>query len=206
MENGGKGEPLSRSSGTNRLTIYANLEGVSVGDSEAVHGACLTVVKTHSNLLTFDVSEETLKRSNLKYLKKGDPVNLERALLATSRLGGHILQGHVDTTLKVLLLSRSGEHWHLKIELPKEYSLFIVEKGSIGIDGISLTVNYVEEGSFSINVIPYTYENTNLKHRKVGDLVNVEFDIVGKYVINYLKHTSKDRRLEDLLTKLGFVE
>jgi len=184
------------------LVVSSKLDGIKIGDSIAVNGVCLTVTNIESDKLSFDVSQETLKRSNLSYLNRGDWVNLERALSLGSRLGGHILQGHVDTTLRILELYETNNHWFLRIELPSEFSPFVVEKGSIGVDGISLTVNYVDDRSFSINVIPHTYQNTNLRFKKVGALVNVEFDIVGKYVINYLRLNSKDSVLYDKLSKL----
>ncbi|WP_448583759.1 riboflavin synthase [Thermocrinis sp.] len=181
-----------------KLTVRSSMEDIKIGDSVAVNGVCLTVVDLQKNTLSFDLSQETLSRSNLKLLKKGDLVNLERALRVGDRIGGHFLQGHVDFTSKILLFSQRGSHWELKIFIPDEYKEYIVEKGSIGIDGISLTINYVEQNAVSINIIPHTYERTNLKHRKVGDLVNVELDILGKYVINYLKLITKDRKLERL--------
>lgn len=184
------------------LVINCPLDDIKVGDSVAVNGVCLTVTNAKHGKLSFDVSEETLKRSNLKFLKKGDWVNLERALSLNSRLGGHILQGHVDTTLRILELYQTSGHWSLKVELPSEFSMLVVEKGSIGIDGISLTVNYVSNRSFSINIIPHTYQNTNLKFRKAGDLVNVEFDVIGKYVINYLNQKGRDARIYDKLSQL----
>lgn len=171
----------------NRLIIKAPFEDVRIGDSIAVNGVCLTVVKIERELLHFDVSEETLNRSNLKFLNFGDYVNLERALRLSDRLGGHILQGHVDFTSPIVELSRRGEHWSLKVKIKEGYEVYFVEKGSIGIDGISLTINKIEGNTVHINVIPHTYENTNLKKRKLGDMVNVETDIIGKYVINYLK-------------------
>ncbi len=175
----------------NRLTIKAPFEDVKIGESIAVNGVCLTVVKIEKDFLHFDVSEETLRRSNLKLLSYGDYVNLERALRVSDRLGGHILQGHVDFTSPIVELSKRGEHWSLKVKIKEGYEVYFVEKGSIGIDGISLTINSVEGGIVHINVIPHTYENTNLKKRKPGDMVNVEVDIIGKYVVNYLKRQER---------------
>ncbi|MFN4013299.1 MAG: riboflavin synthase [Aquificaceae bacterium] len=184
-----------------RLIIKANFDEVKVGDSIAVNGVCLTVVKIEKEKLFFDLSEETLNRSNLKFLRSGDLVNLERALKASDRLGGHILQGHVDFTAPIAELSRRGEHWSLKVKIKGGYEIYFVEKGSVGIDGISLTINSVKGGLIHINVIPHTYESTNLKVRKPGDMVNVEVDIIGKYVVNYLRMVGKSdyqSLLEDL--------
>lgn len=174
-----------------RLIIKAGFDEVKVGDSIAVNGVCLTVVKIEKDRLSFDLSEETLSRSNLKLLKPGDLVNLERALRASDRLGGHILQGHVDFTAPIVELIRRGEHWSLKVSIKEGYEVYFVEKGSVGIDGISLTINSIEGGLIHMNIIPYTYENTNLKARRIGDMVNVEVDIIGKYVVNYLSKVRK---------------
>jgi len=184
-----------------RLVLDAGFEDVVIGESIAVNGVCLTVVKIDRNILEFDLSEETLSRSNLKFLKRGDYVNLERALRLSDRLGGHILQGHVDFTSPIVKLQRTGEHWSLVVEIKPGYEMYFVEKGSIGIDGISLTINKVERQFIYINVIPHTYQNTNLRFRKVGDMVNVEVDIVGKYVVNYLQRL-KGGNLQNLLENL----
>ncbi len=183
-----------------KLIIRAPFEDVKVGDSIAVNGVCLTATKIDKGLLYFDLSEETLKRSNLGLLKPQEQVNLERALRAFDRLGGHILQGHVDFISPIVELTKKGEHWSLKIRVKEGYEMYFVEKGSVGVDGISLTINKVEGLIIHINIIPHTYENTNLKRRKVGDLVNVEVDIIGKYVISYLKRLKKDS-LQSLLNR-----
>ncbi|GAB6066366.1 riboflavin synthase [Aquifex pyrophilus] len=178
------------------LTVESGFEDVKVGDSISVNGACLTVVKVGNKSLSFDVSPETLKRTNLGLLKRGDYVNLERALKVGDRLGGHIVQGHVDFTAPIRSLRFLGEHYELVVDVPEDSKEFIVEKGSIALDGISLTVNYVKGKSVYINIVPHTYNNTNLKFKKAGDLLNVELDIIGKYVVNYLKR-NKDK--EDIL-------
>ncbi len=184
-----------------RLVLDAGFEDVVVGESIAVNGVCLTVVKIDRNILEFDLSEETLSRSNLRFLKRGDYVNLERALKLSDRLGGHILQGHVDFTSPIVKLQKTGEHWSLVVEIKPGYEMYFVEKGSVGIDGISLTINKVERRFIYINVIPHTYQNTNLRFRKIGDMVNVEVDIVGKYVVNYLQRL-KGGNLQSLLDNL----
>ncbi|MCX7989140.1 MAG: riboflavin synthase [Aquificaceae bacterium] len=170
-----------------RLVVSSGLQEVKLGDSVAVNGVCLTVVKLEGGLLEFDLSEETLQRSNLRFLKPGDLLNLERALKVSDRLGGHLLQGHVDFTAPIAQLSQRGGHWSLTVKILGGYEPYFVEKGSVGIDGISLTINRVEGQLLHINIIPHTYQNTNLKVRKPGDMVNVEVDIIGKYVINYLQ-------------------
>ncbi|MCS7171528.1 MAG: riboflavin synthase [Aquificaceae bacterium] len=170
-----------------RLSLRCELEGIKVGDSIAVNGVCLTAVKVEKGILEFDLSEETLQRSNLRFLKQGDLVNLERALRVSDRLGGHILQGHVDFTTPIVQLSNRGEHWLLALRIKEGYEPYFVEKGSVGVDGVSLTINRIEDGIFYINLIPHTYNNTNLKTKKPGYTVNIEVDIIGKYVVNYLK-------------------
>ncbi|ADC89271.1 riboflavin synthase, alpha subunit [Thermocrinis albus DSM 14484] len=185
-----------------RIGVSCHFQDVKVGDSVAVNGVCLTVVSVKENLLEFDVSYETLRRSNLGSLTRGMSVNLERALQVGGRLGGHILYGHVDFCGKLRHLRKVGDFWHMEVEIPTEWSLYFVEKGSVGIDGISLTVNEVREDTITITVVPHTYNNTNLKSKKVGDLLNVEVDVIGKYIINYIrKH--RGGRLEKLIE--GFL-
>jgi len=191
------------------LGVKANkvLEDTKLGDSIAVNGVCLTVVKIDNNKLFFEVSNETLKKTNLKTIKQREKVNLERALKASDRLGGHIVQGHIDAEGKIKSMVNLGKHTQLKVEIPKDYSLFIIEKGSIAIDGISLTINSIENNVISINIIPHTLENTNLKHKKVGDNVNIEFDIFGKYILKAisimdLDKIKKERKLKEILNNL----
>ena len=186
VEEVGKVVSITRDSKGGVLEVGCSFEDLKVGDSVSVNGACLTVVRLGDGTAHFEVSPETFSRTNLKALKRGDFVNLERALRADSRLGGYFVLGHVDFTARIVSFRDLGEHRELLIELPSPYRKHFVEKGSVAIDGISLTVNRVSEGSVSINVIPHTYESTNLKYRKPGDEVNVETDIIGKYVLRYL--------------------
>ena len=191
IEDVGKVFDIRRGGTNTRLTVETDLGGIKIGDSVAVNGACLTAVDIKGKLVAFDVSQETLKRTNLKLLKRGDFVNLERALTLDKPLGGHIVQGHVDTTGRIEELRPLGEHYLLKIRFDERYSPYTVEKGSIAVDGISLTINRVGDGWVEINVIPHTYNHTNLKYRRRGDLVNLEFDILGKYAVNYLQRVFK---------------
>ncbi len=175
------------------------LSDAKIGDSIAINGACLTIVEIFDNGFSFDVSPETLERTNLGLLKIGDYVNLERALRLSDRLGGHLVQGHIDTTAKIKDIIPLREHTIFKIDIPQNYRNLIVEKGSIAIDGISLTINKIlNKSTIELNIIPHTIKETNLQFRKIGDVVNVEFDIIGKYVLNALKHR-KDTTLENLL-------
>jgi riboflavin synthase len=197
VEDVGKVVNLLLGSTNSRLKVQTNLKDIQIGDSVAVNGACLTVVKIEGNTLTFDLSEETLKRTNLKWLKPNDLVNLERALTPSKPLGGHIVQGHIDTLGKITKLQKRGEHYLLQVEFEEEFLPYVVEKGSIAVDGISLTINKVLPKGVEINVIPHTFQNTNLKTRKEGHWVNLEFDILGKYVVNYLKRVvGKEQKLQ----------
>ncbi len=152
------------------------------GDSIAVNGVCLTVVEVHGDVFTVDVIKESLDRSSLGALAEGSAVNLERAVRADQRLGGHIVQGHVDGTA-VLLSREPCDNWdNLRFSLPEELSRYVAEKGSIAIDGISLTVTTVDEGSFGVSLIPTTLKLTTMGERQVDDLVNIEVDVIAKYV------------------------
>jgi riboflavin synthase len=155
---------------------------VSVGDSVAVNGCCLTVSAKTNAQLTFDLLKETLERTNLKQAGGGSPVNLERAVAAGSPMGGHFVQGHIDCTAKVISFEQSGQDFRLEIELPVDHAKYAAEKGSIAIDGISLTIAEVLAKSVVVWIIPHTKRETNVGALKPGDLVNVEFDILAKYV------------------------
>ena len=170
------------------LRIRANsiLKGVSIGDSIAVNGVCLTVRRHEKNSFSAELSRETLDRSSLKQLGAGSLVNLERPMRADGRFDGHMVQGHVDGVGKIHGFSRDGDSWNLQIEFPGNALRYIVEKGSIAVDGISLTVAAVKPPVLDIAIIPHTFENTNLKRATAGDTVNLEFDIIAKYVEHML--------------------
>ena len=155
---------------------------VAVGDSVAVNGCCLTVSAQRAEQLTFDLLEETLERTNLKQLRRETPVNLERALVAGAPLGGHFVQGHIDCAAKVISFDRSGEDYRLEIDLPADFAHYAAYKGSVAINGISLTVAELLEKSFAVWIIPHTKRHTNIDGVEPGALVNVEFDILAKYV------------------------
>lgn len=152
------------------------------GDSIAVNGVCLTVVEVENNTFTADVMRETLTRSSLAKIAEGDKVNLERAAAVGQRLGGHIVQGHVDGT-GTILAREKAEHWEIvHVGLPPQLARYVVEKGSITVDGVSLTVVTVSENEFTVSLIPTTLDLTTLGHRLPGDLVNLEVDVLAKYV------------------------
>jgi riboflavin synthase len=155
---------------------------IRIGDSVAVNGCCLTVAGHDGDHLTFDLLEETLDRTNLKTLRRESPVNLERALTADSRIGGHFVQGHIDCTARIVSFAQTGDDHRLEVELPSQFARYVACKGSVAINGISLTVAEVCPESFAVLIIPHTKRQTNLASAKPSDLVNVEFDILAKYV------------------------
>jgi riboflavin synthase len=162
-------------------------EGVRLGDSIAVNGACLTVTENDASHVAFDAVQETLDRTSLGSLAVGSAVNLERAMRADGRLDGHIVQGHVDDTGTVRALRRAGEDVRLEISAAAEFTELLVEKGSVAIDGVSLTVVGVTETGFDVALIPHTLEVTTLGAIRSGDPVNLEADVLGKYVKRYLE-------------------
>ncbi len=152
------------------------------GESIAVNGCCLTVTTIRDGHLTFDLLEETLKRTNLRALRPESPVNLERALAADGRLGGHFVQGHIDCTVRVLDFEAKGMDYRLEVELPDEFARYAVAQGSIALNGISLTIAELLPASFAVWIIPHTRCATNLDRLQPNDLLNIEFDLLAKYV------------------------
>lgn len=167
-----------------RIVIEAKTvtEGTNHGDSIAVNGVCLTALDIHDDSFAADVSRETLLRSTLGSLKPGAPVNLERAVTPETRLGGHIVQGHVDARGRFVSVEDLGESWTVRISFPPEVARYLVFKGSVAVEGISLTIANLADDYFEIAIIPKTWELTNLSHLKPGDSVNLEVDVIGKYV------------------------
>lgn len=167
-----------------RIIINASVvtEGTNHGDSISVNGVCLTALDLQRDSFAADVSRETLLRSTLGRLQPGAPVNLERAVTPATRLGGHIVQGHVDGRGRFTGVEDHGESWTLRIEYPKEIGRYLVFKGSVAVEGISLTIAGLTDTYFEIAIIPKTWEVTNLSHLKPGDPVNIEVDILGKYI------------------------
>jgi riboflavin synthase len=155
---------------------------VSPGENIAVNGCCLTLTSRHGECLSFDLLEETVARTNLHDLQQNSPVNLERALRADGRIGGHFVQGHVDCVAPIIAFAATGADFRLEIGLPENFRHYVTSKGSIAVNGISLTVAEVLPKSFSVWIIPYTKRHTNLDRATTGDLVNLEFDILAKYV------------------------
>ena len=171
------------------IFIKSNLsfKNDEIGSSIACSGACLTLDKFYKKTAQFFISKETLNKTNFKNIKKNDVVNLEKSLVYGERVSGHFVQGHVDATSLVKNINIIGKSWEIYFTLPKKFNKFIVNKGSITINGVSLTVAKVKRNSFMISVIPKTLKLTNLIHLKKGDIVNLEFDILGKYTNNFFK-------------------
>ena len=174
--------------GGDHLTVQAEmvLDGLKLGDSMSVNGACLTVVALEGSAFSVDLSPETIRRTSLGDLAKGQKVNLERPLAVTDRLGGHIVQGHVDGTGRITSWRPEGDSMILRVRCPKRLMPYIVEKGFVAVDGISLTVVKKGASSFTLSLIPYTLQNTNLQGKAAGERVNLEADIVAKYVESML--------------------
>lgn len=188
-----------------KLTIQARkvLEGTQIGDSIAVNGVCLTVTALADTTFTADVMHETMRRSSLNNLKNGSPVNLERAMQLGGRLGGHIVSGHVDEVGYISRIASDGIARVITIAISGELQPFIVQKGSIAIDGISLTVVSVGDHAFSVSIIPHTMENTTLPTKQAGAGVNLETDVIGKYVHNFtVEYTQQGCRKLTLETLL----
>lgn len=211
VEEKGKVKSIKKGAKSAMLSIEGNkiFEDVHLGDSIAVNGVCLTVTSYSKNVFTADVMNETLKRSSLGSLKNGSEVNLERAMAANGRFGGHIVSGHIDGTGVISDMSKDDIAIWVTISTTAEILRLIVEKGSIAIDGISLTVAKVSNTDFAVSVIPHTGANTTLLDKKVGDVVNLENDITGKYIEKLLGLSKEEKKTEsritkDFLTKYGF--
>jgi len=190
------------------LTLEAPKElikNMSCGESLCVNGVCLTISKIQEVSLTLDLSPETLAKTALSYISPGEEVNLEEPLKVGDFLGGHIVLGHVDIIAKILSINRYGNFFLFRFSLPPEIKKYVAKKGSIAIDGISLTIAEVTSSDFSVVVIPYTYENTNLKFKISGDWVNIEVDVIARYIETLLKFSSKKELDLETLNKFGFL-
>ena len=190
------------------VTVAAKtiLPGIALGDSVAVNGVCLTATRILPESFVCDISEETLRRSAFRQIKSGSRVNLERALEAGGRLGGHIMQGHVDDVGRMISRTPSGSGFEISFSFPHALARYLVHKGSIAINGISLTIAALGEESFSVAVIPHTLSVTNLGELVPGDQVNLEVDILGKYFERYFQlGLTRDQRPQDQKSKTPFT-
>lgn len=198
---------IIKSLDSNRISVKCDkvLEQTKLGDSIAINGVCLTVTELQKDCFTADVSRETLRVTNFSTLRTGCIVNLERALALKDRLGGHIVSGHVDGTAKILAIEKYGEFYKLQILISPEISKYVVKKGSITINGISLTVAETQDDVITISIIPHTFKNTNLQFLKSCDYVNIEADILSKYVEKFLLTSDNKSTIdENFLQRNGF--
>ena len=184
IKNTGTIKNIKRRRKSMMLSIYSNLKlkKNSLGDSISCDGVCLTLTSKKNKMLTFYLSDETIKRSNFSKIKIGKIVNMEKSLKYGEIVSGHYTQGHVDTVGKILNIKISDKTWIIQIKTPKQFNKYIVEKASIHVNGVSLTISKKKSKFFEINIIPHTLKLTNLKSLKANDLVNIEFDIFGKYL------------------------
>ncbi|MEO6590250.1 MAG: riboflavin synthase [Pyrinomonadaceae bacterium] len=209
IEELGKIASLDKHAGGAKIVVSAKTvtSETNEGDSIAVNGVCLTALNIQKDSFTADVSQETLNRSTLGNLKNNSVVNLERAVTPSTRLGGHIVQGHVDARGKFLSAKQDGDFWTVRIGFPEEIGQYLVYKGSVSVEGISLTIANLADDYFEIAVIPKTWELTNLSSLKTGEAVNLEADVIAKYVERIMLYGQK--KAENItvkkLTKLGFV-
>lgn len=192
------------------LVIKADkvLEGTRLGDSIAVNGVCLTVVNIGNNEFEADVMPETKRCSNLSDVKPGDKVNLERAMAANGRFGGHIVSGHIDGEGSILEIKEEGNAFWYAVSAKEEILKYVIRKGSVTIDGISLTVAKVEDDGFYVSIIPHTRKETSLSCKKIGDRVNIECDMVGKYIEHFISFRDRKKESslnEEFLRKFGYV-
>jgi riboflavin synthase len=196
-----------------RLSLEAGfeLDGLQKGESVSVNGVCLTVVSWQGRTFTADLSQETLSRTTISRIRLGDEVNLERALRLGDRLGGHLVNGHVDGRARVISRKKRGDSIVLAFEVAPELARYFIEKGSVAIDGASLTVNRCDEKSFEVNLVPHTARVTNMGNLKVGHEVNLEVDVIGKYVEKFVRtlqgsgSPSKSGVDQGFLVKHGFL-
>lgn len=200
-------EAIEKGNRSAKLVITANkiLQDIQLGDSIAVNGICLTACRISKSNFTADVMAETMNRSNLGNLKKGSAVNLERAMPANGRFGGHIVSGHVDGTGTIIDFKKDENAVWVTIKAGANLLKYIVEKGSIAIDGISLTVAYVDDSCFKVSIIPHTADETILLHKKTGDTVNLECDVIGKYVEKLLYYNKQEQTEQKGIT-LEFLQ
>lgn len=199
---------LSKRSNGAGLKIRCNtiLDDIKVGDSISINGCCQTVTSFGDNFFTADVSDETLRITTFADMKSGDRVNLERALTPSARMGGHIVQGHVDCKGRLINIEKLSDFYNMSFEVDNEYTKYIVQKGSIAVNGVSLTIADVTGSVFKAAVIPHTYLNTTLSVVKIGDYVNIETDILGRYIEKLLSTNNNNSRIsESFLIENGFM-
>lgn len=205
VEEIGKIIKITKGRNSYQFSIQAEkvLSDIKLGDSVATNGACLTVVERTNSSFTVDIMAETVKRTNFGKMKLGDTVNLERAMLLSDRLGGHLVSGHIDGIGKISNIKKEDIANIISVEAPKDLLYQMLNKGSITIDGISLTILSVNEKDFQVSIIPHTAQETTLIKKKTGDFVNLETDMIGKYVLRFLKPSKKENLTQAKASKLS---
>jgi riboflavin synthase len=213
IEGIGKVTGIIRTRGEMNVTIMPlfDMSDSGIGDSISVNGACLTITGIRDRSISMDVSQETVSRSTLDQFKQGDEVNLERAMRLTDRLGGHLVSGHVDGVGRILKIEQVQRSWLIRIGIDEDLVRYTIEKGSIAVDGISLTINSCQNRSFEVNIIPETARQTTILRKKAGDLVNIETDLIAKYIEKFLlkeRFTETEKRSsvidQKMLNRYGF--
>lgn len=213
IEGIGKVTGIIRTRGEMNVTIMPlfDMSDSGIGDSISVNGACLTITGIRDRSIGMDVSQETVSRSTLDQFKQGDEVNLERAMRLTDRLGGHLVSGHVDGVGRILKTEQVQRSWIIRIGIDEDLARYTIEKGSIAVDGISLTINSCQNRSFEVNIIPETARQTTILRKKAGDLVNIETDLIAKYIEKFLlkeRFTETEKRSsvidQKMLNRYGF--
>lgn len=196
-----KVKDISFNSNGAKIFFEADFDDVKLGDSIAINGVCLSVTSINNNIFCADIMNETLNISSLKNLKKGDEINLERAMKLSSRLDGHIVSGHIDCISKVKKITQDGFSKRIVFDCNTD---LIIKKGSIAINGVSLTVSDVNDNEFEVSLIPQTLNDTNLKNLKIGDIVNIEYDIFAKYIKKFISKNEKKEITLEFLKENGF--
>ncbi|WP_077339261.1 riboflavin synthase [Pseudocolwellia agarivorans] len=193
------------------LTGQLDMHDVKLGDSIATNGICLTVVDFSTNTFSADVSNETLARTGFAHYKSGQKVNLEKAMLPTTRFGGHMVSGHVDALSEIVAVEHDGNSIHYWVSMPNDLAGYIAEKGSVTIDGTSLTVNSLSENKFRLTIVPHTTEQTIISSYQVGSKVNLEVDLIARYIERLLTHKTAENKQQsgvthELLARNGFIK
>ena len=207
IKESGKVKRLTREGRLYRLEVESKeiFKRAAIGDSVSVNGVCLTITGKENGCVSFDVMEETLSKSSISKLKINDAVNLEDALRAGEPFGGHFVLGHVDCIGDIAGIKRSGDSVSVEIKFPEEFKNLLVERGSVAVDGISLTIGEIRNNSFFIHIIPHTLDNTTLRQKRQGDKINIEFDILGKYALKAGKSNHPQGVDENLLRENGWA-
>ncbi len=209
IEHVGTIQKIEKGPGPARLFVKSSvLSGQKLGDSISVNGVCLTIADLQNDTAGFDVIGETLTRSNLKYAKIQDKVNIERALKVGDRMGGHFVSGHIDCVGEIKAKRKEADQYLVSVAVPAEKMIYVVEKGSVSLNGVSLTVAKIETAAFSVYLVPFTIKNTNLHEYSVSSLINIEFDLLGKFALNAAgyKQYAKQDLTEERVRKSGFVK